>query len=69
LLAQAARDLHSVFAGQAKVEDHNVDRFLRHQLCDAASARKRGYAHLVVAEVVANQLEHRRVVVDGENVG
>jgi hypothetical protein len=52
LLAQAARDVHAVLAGQAQVEDHHVDGVARHRIGEFAAARHRGDAQFVGAQVI-----------------
>jgi hypothetical protein len=62
------RDPKCVFAGQADIEQDDVDTGSRHDVRDAACAWQRGHAHLVVAKIARHQLEYLGVIVDRQNV-
>src|SRR5260221_11978639 len=68
LLAELARNLHPVLAGQPQVEEEEIDGLARHDLGQLAAASEGGDAKVVVGEVVGDRLPDRWIVVDREDV-
>src|SRR2546426_11264001 len=68
LLADLARKLHAVLSGKAQVEHHQVDSVLVQRLHHLRPGRHRSDSQLVLAEIIGEQLAHRRIVVDGKDV-
>src|SRR5467141_1903023 len=68
LLPQLARQLHAILSGEVQVEHDQVDGVLGQRLRHFHPVRHRGDAQVVSAEIIRNQLAHRWIVVDGEDV-
>jgi hypothetical protein len=58
-VAQAARDLHAVLAGQLEVENEQVDRVARQGRVELATAGQRSHAQVVLRQVFGQQFAHR----------
>lgn len=68
-LPQPAGQLHAVFAGQFQVEKNEVDRF-RVEDSEHVAPRLAGTdTHVVVAQILGDQIANIAIIVDDENVG
>ena len=69
ILAQLPCELHAVLAGEAQIEHDHIDRLLSYGLHHLRTCRNPGNAKVVLDEIVGDQLVHRRIVVNGEDIG
>ncbi len=68
LLPELARQLHAVLSRKTQVEHDQVDGVLGQRLRHLRPGRHRGDAQVIPTQIIGNELAHRRIVVDGENV-